>query len=256
MVLKKGSLACGTYNIGRMSEPEFIYKQITTRFNPPKTIQFKKLKNTKILVTAGATREYIDPFRFISNPSSGKMGVEIAKSFYNKGLSVEMVCGYTNIVIPNYIPYIRAESYQSIYDEINKKLTDIDVLVMTCAISDYKVKNFSKIKIKTNSPIIEFKKNKDIIKEFAKKKLKNQIFVGFAAESENIIENAKKKLKNKNLDLIIANQIGGENTGFESNFNTAFIIDKDNVIDLGNLSKHSLAEKIVNIIQQKISALP
>lgn len=163
-------------------------------------------KKIRVLVTAGPTREYIDPVRFISNPSTGKMGYLIAEYAKNIGLDVILISGPTHLKIPEDIKVIKVESAREMYKETIKYFKKIDILIMAAAVSDWrpkrKFKNKLKIKREWNLKLVP---NPDILKNISKLKKENQKIIGFALETENIIDNATKKLKNKKLDLIIAN---------------------------------------------------
>ena len=220
----KGLLACGVSGKGRMPEPHEILLEIFKALCP-----VKDLTGKNVLVTAGATHEYLDPVRYISNPSSGKMGVAMARSAWYRGANVKIISQSLNIDCYDF-EIIKIKSALDMLEAVKKNLSWADYIVKAAAVGDYRAKNFSSHKIKRenkNNITIELIQNPDIAHEIGKLKREGQILIGFAAESENISENAHEKLKRKNLDYILANDILAENSGFESDFNTLRLISKD-----------------------------
>ena len=220
-----GELASGLIGEGRMSEPEDILNYIIDDINKE-----KELYGKKCLVTAGPTHESIDPVRFISNYSSGKMGVFIAEELAEKGAFVDLILGPSNITT-NYPNINKIDVVTA--DQMHKAVLDIfkdhDISVFSAAVSDYKVKNVSDQKIKKSKKELELtlSKNKDILLEISRKKSSSQIIVGFALETNNELDNAIKKLKDKNLDFIILNSLNDEGAAFNHDTNKITIIDKD-----------------------------
>lgn len=220
----KGLLVCGVSGKGRMPEPHEILLEIFKALCP-----VKDLTGKNVLVTAGATHEYLDPVRYISNPSSGKMGAAMARSAWYRGANVKIISQALNIDCYDF-EVIKIKSALDMLEAVKKNLSWADYIVKTAAVGDYRAKNFSSHKIKRenkNDITIELIQNPDIAQEVGKLKREGQILIGFAAESENISENAHEKLKRKNLDYILANDILAENSGFESDFNTLRLISKD-----------------------------
>lgn len=209
------------------------------------------LSGLKVLVSAGGTKERIDPVRYITNDSSGKTGHAIAKSAYSYGADVTLVTA-SNLPAAKAINTIRVDSAVEMFGAINERFDDVDVLIMSAAVSDYKVANAASSKMKKDddsSPVvIELEENPDILKTMGTKK-KDQFVVGFAAETENLEVYAKKKLVEKNLDLIVANYVGREDTGFDSDDNEVLILTKE--LDRQEVSKTSKAN-IANILMDKI----
>lgn len=243
-----GLLACGDVGKGKMSEPWEIVEYIKELFIE------KDLKGLKILVTAGPTREPLDPVRYISNRSSGKMGYSIAKAALERGAEVVLVTGPTNLDKPLGAKIIEVNTTKEMKEAIEKEFNDIDILIKSAAPSDFRVKNYSENKIKkeanSNELKLELIKNPDIIKSFGKKK-KSQILVGFAAETENLIKNAKGKLKNKNLDLIVANDVTQRGAGFDLDTNIVTLIDKeDRIMEYPMMNKKDLANKILDEVKE------
>ena len=238
-----GDMACGEYGSGKMTEPSEIFKYVENYFK-----QLRRNNNLKALVTAGPTREYLDPVRYITNKSSGKQGYELAKSFRDKGFDTTLISGKTNLKPVEGIKYIEIETADEMLKETLNNLP-VDVAVFSAAVADYKAKNYSKEKIKkSDQENINLTKNVDIISYVSKhNSLRPKLTIGFAAETENIDENAKKKLSEKNCDWIIANDVSNEEIGFNSDFNQIKIFYKNNSDEsVGKMSKSLIAEEIVD----------
>ena len=244
----KGELASGLYGEGRMAEPESIVQYLEENF-----FRENFFKNKKVLISAGPTQEPIDPVRFISNHSSGKMGIAIAESFYEKGADVHLVCGpvkekikYKGIHLQNVI------TADEMYHACMKEFETADIIIMAAAVADYTNENFSlqKIKKQETSFKIELIKTKDILQSIGAKKNPKQLLVGFALETNNEQENALKKLKQKNADIIILNSMNDELAGFEKNTNKITIFNKNgNVLAFEAKSKKAVANDIVEYIK-------
>ena len=238
-----GDMACGEYGSGKMTEPSEIFKYVENYFK-----QLKKNNGLKALITAGPTREYLDPVRYITNKSSGKQGYELAKSFRDKGFETTLISGKTNLKPVEGIKYIEIETADEMLRETLNNLP-VDVAVFSAAVADFKAKNYSKEKIKKNDQQnINLTKNIDIISYISKhNSLRPKLTVGFAAETENIDENAKKKLSEKNCDWIIANDVSNEEIGFDSKYNQVKIFYKNNSSEyIEKMSKSLIAEEIVD----------
>lgn len=237
-----GFLACNTYGNGRMAEPLQIIDYLEN------FVTQKDLKGKKIIVTAGPTVERIDPVRYISNDSSGKMGYAIAKAARNRGADVTLISGPTNLEGISGIKIIDIESAEDMFNAINSIFLDNEVLIMSAAPADFKVENQKDKKIKSsNIPEIKLSKNKDIVSHFASIK-ENRLVIGFAAETNDLIKNASSKLIKKNLDYIIANDVSKPGAGFNVDTNIASIISNQKVLDLPLMSKFELANEILNLI--------
>ncbi len=220
-----GELASGLIGEGRMEEPEKIIKIVEQHFSGAGLPLSKK----KILVTAGPTFENIDPVRYISNRSSGKMGFAIAEELARNGAEVTLVSGPSAQVVHNStIHRIDVESSDEMYNVCLKYFDDADAAIMTAAVADYKPEHPEKQKVKKNEPAVELKliRTKDILAELGSRKKKNQFLVGFALETENEIENAKEKIRKKNLDMIVLNSLRDQGAGFQTDTNKITIIDK------------------------------
>ena len=241
----KGELASGLCGEGRMQDPENILSVITDFLN-----QKKKLKNKKILVTAGPTYEKIDSVRFIGNFSSGKMGYAIADELANMGAKVKLISGPVNITTTNKnIDIIKVTSAQEMFEKSIKHFKNSDAGILAAAVADYTPENFinKKIKHQNKNLTINLKPTKDIAANLGKIKTKTQKLIGFALETNDEIKNAKKKLKNKNFDFIILNSLNDKNTGFMFDTNKISIIDKNNNIEKFKLKNKTLVAKdIVN----------
>ena len=237
---EKGRLASGINEFGRMTEPDVLFEKIIDSFSKKK--DYKKID---AIVTAGGTVEEIDPVRYISNRSSGKMGIAIAKALRDRGASVTLVHG--KIESDEEIQGIKKISTISAIEmknEIEKLIDKSHLIIMSAAVADYKVKTISKEKIKKdNLDSIKLEKNPDILKGIDGSKITK---VGFAAESENLVRNAKKKLSSKDCKIIVANDITLEGSGFGSDNNKAVLVDTDGEEILPLMSKNKLAHKILD----------
>ena len=246
-----GLLACGDFGSGKMSEPWEILDYIISDFVD------KDLVNKKIIITAGPTIEPIDPVRFISNHSSGKMGYSIAEEAKNRGGQVVLISGPSHLEPPKDIELVNVNTTEEMFDAVGRYYDWADVLIKAAAPSDYKPVETSKKKIKKESNdnlTIDFTKNMDIAYHYGKKKDK-QIIVGFAAETENLLNNAKEKLKRKNFDIIVANDVSKEGAGFKHDTNIVTIIDKNLQEDsYPMMSKSDLARIIIDKVKEKIEA--
>ena len=243
-----GHLACGDSGAGKMPEPEMLLEYI-------KRAVYKKkdLVGKKVCVSAGPTREAIDPVRYISNNSTGKMGVEIAKMAAYRGAKVSLIMGPSNVFVPDFINRIDIKSAEDMYEEIMKISDSQDIMIKAAAVADYTPANYSdeKIKKKDGDLSIELSRTKDILKELGERKENNpkkQFICGFSMETENMEENSKNKLAKKNADMIVANNVKVEGAGFGTDTNVVTIFTKDNEIRLDKLSKLEVAEKIFDEI--------
>ena len=249
--VESGELASGLVGEGRLAEPESIVSFIEADI-----MKSLPLRGKKILVTAGPTYEAIDPVRYISNHSSGRMGYEIAKKAVELGAKVFLVSGPSNQEISNHsIDLLKVVTSQEMHAEVLNHFNDVDVVIMAAAVSDFKPKDFSNKKIKKGNiqPKIELEKTKDILLELGKLK-KNQFLVGFALENENEVENSIKKLKDKNLDLIILNSLNDKGAGFGTETNKITIINKkEEKTNFDLKDKSEVAEDILNHIMTQIN---
>ena len=244
--VNKGELASGFTGEGRMAEPEEMIKYLQDFFEKK-----KNLKGKKALVTAGPTYEAIDPVRFISNHSSGKMGVAIADELYKQGADVNLVLGPSAIKPESGIKLERVTSAEQMYIACMRNFSTYDIVVMAAAVADYSPRTIynKKIKKKSEEFSLELKKTKDILSEAGKRKSEKQTLVGFALETNDEKENAIKKLKQKNADLIILNSMNDKGAGFGVETNRITIFDKNRKeYKFSMKTKKEVAQDIVNTI--------
>jgi phosphopantothenoylcysteine decarboxylase/phosphopantothenate--cysteine ligase len=240
-----GDMACGEYGEGKMSEPIKIVDELEYYFK-----SLKKNNKLKAIVTAGPTNEYIDPVRFITNKSSGKQGYEIAKSLSNKGFDTTLISGPTNLEINDKINLIKVETAEEMFQATLNSLP-ADVAIFSAAVSDYKVKNASKEKIKKKDVLnLELEKNVDILNYISNhNSLRPKLVIGFAAETNNLEKYANEKLNEKNCDWIIANDVSNKKIGFESDFNEVSIFYKNNYSEkLKYKPKSEISDEVVEKI--------
>ena len=238
---QSGMLACGDVGIGRMEEPSEIVKKVDELLTPNADFRGKK-----VLITAGATLEDIDGVRFISNRSSGKMGIALAEAAIERGGQVTIVCGKVSVPLPKNCAIKKVESTLDMYDAVMEEIDNHDVFIMSAAPADYRVKEKFSNKIKTQSLVLEFVKNPDIAAAVGEKK-NNKKLVVFAAETEDLIANAAQKLAKKNADMIVANDVTQEGAGFDVDTNIATLLYADGRIDsLPVMQKRELADEILD----------
>ena len=244
--VEEGLLACNYVAKGRMTEPEDIVAEIERYDIYSKIENFNiALKGKKILITSGRTKENIDPIRYLSNNSSGKMGYSLAQAAIDLGAEVTLISGPTNLEIPKGLKsFVSVESALEMYEKVNQYFGDTDIFIACAAVADYRPKEYKKEKIKKSDSdlILELVRNPDILFEMGKKK-DNQLLIGFAAETNDIKENALKKLEKKNLDIIVANN--ASTMGTDSN--TVEIIKKDkSSVEIKQKNKIELAYDILS----------
>ena len=240
-----GDMACGEYGEGKMSEPKEIIDKLKIYFK-----NLKQKNKLKAIVTAGPTKEYIDPVRYISNKSSGKQGYEIAKSLSKKGFETTLISGPTNLEINNDINLIKVETAEEMFQSTLKSLP-AEVAIFSAAVCDYKVKEISKTKIKKQDEIsLDLEKNVDILDYVSNhNSLRPKLVVGFAAETNDLETYANKKLSEKNCDWIVANDVSNKSIGFESDFNEVSILYKNKKIErLKYKSKSEISDELVEKI--------
>ncbi len=245
-----GDMACGEFGKGKMTEPNEIIKQVESYFN-----NLEKNKKFKALVTAGPTREYIDPVRFITNKSSGKQGYEIAKSFRDNGFETTLISGQTNLDSLSGVKFIKVDTALEMFNETINNLP-ADVAIFSAAVGDYKIKKYENEKIKKKESLnLSLEKNIDILANISKhNSLRPKLTIGFAAETNNLIKNSLKKLEEKNCDWIIANNVSDKSIGFDSDENQISIFYKDKKREtLKKMSKSLVAVEIVNRVIEKLN---
>ena len=242
-----GIQACGDTGPGRMSEPTDIFKQCAQCFNA------KIFEGIKIIITAGPTREWLDPIRFISNQSSGKMGYAIAQAAVDAGAEVLLVSGPVDLIPPKKVQFHSAMTAQGMLDLVLEHIANAHIFISTAAVADYAPINIAKNKIKSDTKTISISlnKNKDIVKTVATE-YPNVYVVGFAAETNNISDYARSKLVSKKLNAIIVNDVSRSDIGFNSDDNEVTWIDKETELEIPKMSKTQLAHKLIELINQKI----
>ncbi len=242
-----GYMACKATGKGKMPEPYELYKYIEKELSYEKT-----LKGVKVLVTAGPTREKLDPVRYITNNSTGKMGYAIAKVAMLKGAEVTLVTGHTSLEQINFVNTINVESANDMYNAVITNAENADIIIKAAAVADYTPVTVADNKIKKSDSdmTIPLKRTKDIIKELGVNKKPNQFICGFSMETENMLENSTKKLESKNLDMIVANNLKVAGAGFGTDTNVITIITRNESTQLPIMSKEECAEKLLDKITQ------
>jgi len=246
-----GMLACGWVGEGRLMEPDAIYEEIEDYFGQAHQ---KDLQGYRILVTAGPTREKIDPVRFLTNHSSGKMGYAIAACAQKRGADVLLITGPTELDPPAGVEVIRVESALEMYEAVMKHFDEMDAVIKTAAVSDYRPKAVSDRKIKKTEdhPKIELVRNPDILEELGRRKT-TQILIGFAAETHDLDHYAKGKLEKKNLDMVVANDVARTDTGFRSNDNeVTFYFRNGDIRHLHKMPKAEVAQELCNLLAEML----
>jgi phosphopantothenoylcysteine decarboxylase/phosphopantothenate--cysteine ligase len=237
---EKGGLACGEEGLGRMSDVSEIIESIKS------SLTKKDLLKEKVIVTAGPTREYLDPVRFMSNRSSGRMGYAIASAALRRGAEVTLISGHSSLNLPKGVNFIPVETAADMFEAVNKELNLSTVLIMSAAVSDFMPSKKFKNKIeKSGELLLKLNKTPDILSEVGKKK-NRPFIIGFAAEAGRGVERAEKKLKEKNMDMIIFNDVTEVGSGFDVDTNKVVIIDKEKKIKLPLMSKNSVADAILD----------
>jgi phosphopantothenoylcysteine decarboxylase/phosphopantothenate--cysteine ligase len=242
-----GQLACGTSGPGRLPEPEEIFDRFLACLSP------KDLAGQKILVTAGPTIEPIDPVRFISNPSSGKMGFAVARAAEHRGAEVTLISGPTHLADPMNVTTIRVRTAEEMAHQVFQLMENADVIIKSAAVSDYRPKEskIHKIKKAKSEMVLRLQQNKDILKTLGEKK-KHQVLVGFAAETRELKKNATQKLAEKNLDIIAGNLVGSADSGFASDTNTVTLFFKDGTTEsLPAMDKMEVAHILLDRVVAK-----
>lgn len=240
-----GMLACKDIGAGKLPSEEVLLDYIL------KEIRFKKdLAGKKILVTAGPTVEAVDPVRFITNRSTGKMGYAIAKIASLRGADVTLVSGPVSIEPPRFVNVINVESAEEMFNEVSSKADSMDIIIKAAAVADYTPVSVAdeKIKKKDGDLSIPLKRTKDILKYLGENKKENQFICGFSMETENLLENSKKKLEKKNVDMIVANNVKVEGAGFGVDTNVVTLITKDGYKELPQMCKEDVAAAILDAI--------
>jgi phosphopantothenoylcysteine decarboxylase/phosphopantothenate--cysteine ligase len=244
-----GEQACGDIGEGRMSEPDFIALQIAKSFTS------SVFNGKKILITAGPTKEAIDPVRYLTNNSSGKMGYALAEIAYLSGAEVYLISGPVNIKSNEGVKLININTADEMLNEVKALITNMDIFIGCAAVADFKPVDFHKSKIKkdhNDEMSLKLIKNPDIL-QYASDHMKEKLVIGFSAETDNVIENAKIKLLKKNLNMIICNDVSNKDIGFDSDDNEVHLITHDDVVKLTKTSKLKIAKQIIKSIEALIA---
>ena len=240
-----GYLACGDTGAGKMPEPDVLLQYIL------KEILYKKdLVGKKIMVTAGPTREAIDPVRYITNHSTGKMGYALAKVAAYRGADVTLVTGPTEIDPPRFVNVVKITSAKDMYDAVTSRSDEMDVIIKAAAVADYrpKVVGTEKTKKKDGDMAIELERTDDILKFLGEHKKEGHFLCGFSMETQNMMENSRAKLEKKNLDMVVANNLKVAGAGFGTDTNVVTLIKKDKEVELDIMSKEEVAVRILDEI--------
>ncbi len=240
-----GYLACGTTGAGKMEEPEVLLEYICKEI-----ARQKDLKGKKILVTAGPTQESIDPVRYVTNHSSGKMGYALAKVCMQRGAQVTLVTGPTHLEKPRFVDVVEITTAREMFEAVTARAGEQDIIIKAAAVADYRpreVKN-TRSRVSQSEISLEMEKTDDILKYLGEQKKPGQFLCGFSMETENMVENSRKKLEKKNLDLIVANNLKVEGAGFAGDTNVVTLISRDQEVSLPKMSKEETASRILDVI--------
>lgn len=244
-----GEMACGTIGPGRLSDPDRIVAAALEILNASKS---NDLSGERLLITVGATREEIDPVRFISNRSSGKMGFALAEAALKRGADVTVVAGVTTAAAPSGVRIVNALSAEEMSQAVARESESASVFIGAAAIADYRPVQRAEQKIKksNDSITLTLERTPDVLSQVAASRTNGMLVIGFAAETENVVENAKEKLRSKKLDAIVANDVTRPDSGFDSATNAITIITRDDDIAIPVLTKREAADRILDVIVQ------
>ena len=242
-----GYLACGDTGAGKMPEPELLLEYILQE-----TACEKDMTGLKVLVTAGPTQEAIDPVRYITNHSTGKMGYAIAKKAARRGADVTLVSGETALEKPVFVQTVPVKSAEEMFEAVTQRAPEQDIIIKAAAVADYRPRAVSSQKVKKTEGelVLELERTQDILAYLGGHRQPGQILCGFAMETENLLANARKKLEKKHLDMIVANSLRVEGAGFGGDTNVVTLITESEEISLGKLSKEETAGKILDRIMK------
>ena len=242
-----GYLACGDTGAGKMPEPEILLEYIL------REVLFEKdMTGQKVLVTAGPTREPIDPVRYITNHSTGKMGYAIAKHCMQRGAEVTLITGKTELAKPMFMNVIEIETAQEMFEAMKSCYEEQDIIIKSAAVADYRPANVAaeKMKKKDGDMCIQLERTTDILGYLGQNKKPGQFLCGFSMETENMLENSKEKLIRKNLDMIVANNLKQQGAGFGTDTNIVTLITKEGYQELPIMSKDEVAKELIDTIQK------
>jgi len=237
-----GYLACGMVGAGRMAEPEQIVATILAKLGI-----VRDLAGETVLITAGPTREPVDPVRFLGNRSSGKMGYALAEAAQRRGARVVLVSGPVALEAPAGVELVRIETAEQMRSAVVSRAAEVSIIIAAAAVADFRVRNVAEQKIKRNGAIsLELEPTADILQELSANRRPEQVLVGFAAETKDAVENGRAKLKRKNLDAIVINDVSRRDIGFDSDRNEVTIITADEKIEVPEDSKSKIAQRILD----------
>ena len=242
-----GYLACGDTGAGKMPEPETLMEYIYRYLAFP-----KDMDGMKVMITAGPTQEAVDPVRYITNHSSGKMGYSIARVCMLRGADVTLVTGKTALRPPMFVKTVPIVSAKDMYEAVISESDDMDIIIKAAAVADYRPRNVASEKVKKSGDhmSIELERTDDILKYLGEHKREGQFLCGFSMETENMIENSKKKLEKKNLDMIVANNLKVQGAGFGTDTNIVTLITKDTIAELPIMGKEEVASSLLDKIME------
>lgn len=242
----EGRLACGTIGKGKMPDEQVLLDYLERALSDK-----QDFKGKRVLVTAGPTQESIDPVRYITNHSSGKMGYAVARQAMLRGAEVTLVSGKVNLPPVPFVKMIYITTAEDMYNAVTAEFENTDIVIKAAAVADFRPKRIADDKLKKADGMdsIELEPTKDILKELGKNK-ENRFICGFSMETKNMTENSRKKLENKNLDMIVCNNLKVEGAGFQGDTNVVTVIDKTNITELGIMSKTEVADKILDRIAE------
>lgn len=245
-----GLLACGTSGTGKLAAIETIADRAMAILESSSTRK-RDLAGENILITVGGTREAIDPVRFISNRSSGRMGFAVAEAALARGARVTTICGSVSVAPPSGCKVVRVTSAEEMYHEALANFGDASVFIGAAAVSDYRPKNIGGQKIKktdSESLELELERTEDILSEISRRRSGKQLVIGFAAETQSVIEYGRKKLSAKNLDMVVANDVSKKEKGFDSDYNEGTLITKETEVEIPLTTKRAMADRILDEI--------
>jgi len=238
-----GYLACGMVGPGRLATNESIVSAVMEALGA-----LQDLAGETILITAGPTREKIDPVRYITNRSSGRMGYALAEAALRRGAHVQLVSGPTNLMPPAAVQFTRVETTEQMRDAALRLLPQVTIVIKTAAVADYRPKAAMPQKLKRSGPVaLELEPTTDILAELSARKT-HQLMVGFAAETQDVLENARKKLTQKSLDAIVVNDVSQNGIGFDSERNAVTIITHDEVVEVPETTKWEVAQRVLDVV--------
>ena len=242
---EKGLLACRDIGDGKMPSEDVLVGHILREI-----AHEKDLAGMKVIVTAGPTQESVDPVRYITNHSTGKMGYELAKAAMLRGAEVTLVSGVTNLEPPMFVDYVQVKSAGDMFEAMKSRFLDNDIIIKAAAVADYKPKSYSdeKTKKKDGEMSIELDRTQDILKYLGEHRREGQFYCGFSMETQNMLENSRVKLGKKNIDMVVANNLKIAGSGFGTDTNVVTMISKEEEIQLELLSKAEVAHKILDEI--------